>query len=234
MSRRVTSGRRKRELAESLYRDRWLTIPNLICIARLIGSIGLIGVAWAGYSTTFVVGFIVLSLSDWIDGKLARWLNQRSKFGARLDSASDATLYTCLIIGSLILKWDVLAGELFWIGMALASYTMTTGLGLWKYGKVPSYHTYGAKCSQWLVLGGAVAMLLDWSLWPLRISTVAVTLTNIEATAMTCLLKRWHADILSITHLLKDRMKSNRQNNSAEQSESTAPNGASRLTSNSH
>jgi cardiolipin synthase len=207
MSRPVTPHKRDRQVADSPYRDRLVTIPNLICLVRLVGSICLVGIAWAGYSTVFVVGFIVLSLSDWVDGKLARWLNQRSKFGARLDSASDAVLYTCLIIGSLILKWDVLAGELSWILVALASYAMTTGLGLWKYGKVPSYHTYAAKFSQWLVLGGAVAMLLDWSLWPLRISTVAVTLTNIEAMAITCLLKHWHADILSITHILKRRTK---------------------------
>ena len=206
-SRPVTPRKREREVVDSPYRDRFVTIPNLICLARLVGSICLLGIAWAGHSKVFVAGFIVLSLSDWIDGKLARWLNQRLNFGARLDSASDAVLYTCLIIGSLILKWDVLANELSWILVALASYAMTTGLGLWKYGKVPSYHTYGAKFSQWLVLGGGVAVLLDWSLWPLRISTVAVTLTNIEATAITCLLKRWHADILSITHVLKGRTK---------------------------
>jgi len=183
------------------YKDRYLTIPNVICFLRVLGSLCLIWVAIAGYAKVFVISFVGLSLSDWIDGKLARWLNQRSDFGARLDSASDSILYACLLIGSLILKWDVLQHELVWIGVGLGSYALTTGYGLWKYGRVPSYHTYGAKTTQWLVLGGAVAMLLDVSVWPLRVAVIAGTLTNLEATAMTYRLPVWTADVLSIRHV---------------------------------
>ena len=78
------------EQPPSPYHDHYLTIPNVICVVRIIGSIALIPAAVHGYATTFVVGFIALSLSDWIDGKLARWLNQQSVFGARLDSFSDS------------------------------------------------------------------------------------------------------------------------------------------------
>lgn len=186
---------------EHPYKDRYLTIPNVICFIRVLGSLCLIGVAAAGYAKVFVVSFVVLSLSDWIDGKLARWLNQRSDFGARLDSASDSILYACLLAGSLILKWDVLQHELVWIGVGLASYALTTGYGLWKYGRIPSYHTYGAKMTQWLVLIGAVAMLLDVSIWPLRVAVVAGVFTNLEATAMTYCLPVWTADVLSIRHV---------------------------------
>lgn len=182
-------------------RGRYITVPNVICIARVLGSICLIGIAAAGYSKTFVGLFVALSLSDWVDGKLARWLNQRSDFGARLDSASDSILYTCLLIGSLILKWDVLQHEIILLGIGMSSYGLTTGFGLWKYGRIPSYHTYGAKATQWLVLGGAVAMLLDISIWPLRIALVSATLTNLEATLMTYLLPEWTADVLSVFHV---------------------------------
>lgn len=196
---------RKNEVTErdedEPYRDRFLTIPNIICVIRILGSLSLIWLAVAGYGRTFVGVFVALSLSDWIDGRLARWLHQRSDFGARLDSASDSILYACLLIGSLILKWDVLGHELAWIGAALASYSLTTGYGLWKYGKVPSYHTYGAKKSQWLVLAGTILMLLDVSIWPMRIAALAVTLTNLEATAMTWYLPEWTADVLSLFHV---------------------------------
>lgn len=191
--------------ASDPFKDRYLTIPNVICVARIFGSLGLIGLAVTGHSTAFVTGFIALSLSDWIDGKLARWLNQRSDFGARLDSASDAILYGCLLIGSLILKRDVLQHEVIWLTSALGSYALTSGFGLWKYGKIPSYHTYGAKTTQWLVLGGAVAMLLDWSIWPLRIACVGGTLTNLEATAITYTLPKWRADVLTLLHVLPKR-----------------------------
>ena len=163
--------------------------------------------AFSGNATVFTIGFVVLNLSDTVDGRLARWLNQRSDFGARLDSASDATLYGCLVIGSLMLKWKQLQPEIVWFIVPLVSYAMTTGYGLWKYGRIPSYHTYGAKYSQWLVLGGAIAMLLDWSMWPMRVASIAVTLTNVEATAISFVLPTWRADVLTLLHVLPKRQK---------------------------
>lgn len=182
----------------SPYRNRILTVPNVICFARLLGSLGLVVLAIKLMPTAFVVTFVVLSISDWVDGKLARLLNQRSDFGARLDSISDATLYTCLLTGCLILKGDVLRGEWPWVASALVSYAATTGYGLWKYTRPPSYHTQAAKTSYWLVLAAGVSTLLDWSLWPLRITAAAVTLTNIEAILMTYTLTEWHADVRTI------------------------------------
>lgn len=191
--------------AERPLQGRYLTVPNLICFARIILSFGLIWLAVNGHNVAFVVSFVVLSLSDFIDGRIARWLNQHSDFGARLDSASDSILYLCLIIGSIILKPDVLWNESIWLAVALASYALTTSYGLWKYGKVPSYHTYAAKKTQWLVLFGAIALLLDWSVWPMRIAAIAGTLTNLEATAMTYVLPEWKADVLSIFKVLPKR-----------------------------
>ncbi|MBC7965423.1 MAG: CDP-alcohol phosphatidyltransferase family protein [Fuerstia sp.] len=189
------------------YKDRYLTIPNVICVVRFLGSLVILWFAFNGNATVFTFGFIALSLSDTVDGRLARWLNQKSEFGARLDSASDATLYGCLAIGSVMLKWKELQPEAVWLIVPLVSYAVTTGYGLWKYGRIPSYHTWGAKYSQWLVLAGATAMLLDWSMWPMRVASVAVTLTNIEAIAITFVLPTWRADVLTLLHVLPKRPK---------------------------
>lgn len=188
--------------------DRILTIPNVICAIRLAGACSLLGVALAGHVSLFTWMFVGLSLSDWIDGKLARWLNQRSVFGARLDSFADSVLYGMLVFGMCCLRWDVLRHELWWIGMATASYVLTTSAGLWKFGKIPSYHTYGAKTSHWLTLAGAVCLLLDVAVWPFRVALTAVTLTNLEATAMTALLREWRADLPSIRHAWRARRQS--------------------------
>lgn len=189
----------------SPYQDRYLTIPNIICIVRMIGSVGLIGLALADMPTAFVIGFVVLSLSDWVDGKLARWLNQRSDFGARLDSASDAVLYFGLLCGSLILKGGVLRQELSWLLLPLVTYTFSVISALRKFGRFPSYHTRTAKLSHWLVLGAAVALLLEWSLWPMRVATVSVTIANLETVAITSLLAEWRADVGSLRIVLRDR-----------------------------
>ena len=190
------------------YKDRYLTIPNVICVARFLGSLVILWFAFNGNATVFTFCFIALSLSDTIDGRLARWLNQKSEFGARLDSASDATLYGCLVIGSVMLKWKQLQAEAVWLIVPLVSYAVTTGFGLWKYGRIPSYHTWGAKYSQWLVLAGATAMLLDWSMWPMRVASIGVTLTNMEATAISFVLPTWRADVLTLLHVLPKRPKS--------------------------
>lgn len=186
-------------------RDRILTIPNLICFLRIPGSVVLAALAIAGESQWFAGLFVALSLSDWIDGKLARWLNQRSDFGARLDSFSDALLYAALFFGMTLLRRDVLQDEAVLLLVAFSSYVLTTAAGLVKYGKVPSYHTYGAKTSQWLILVGAACALLNVSIWPLRVALAAVLLTNLEATLITLRLPEWRADVLSLFHAVPGR-----------------------------
>lgn len=189
---------------ESQYRHNYVTIPNVICAIRLIGAIWLFWLITQNSLVLFTCVFVALNLSDWIDGRLARWLNQRSDFGARLDSFADSVLYGALFFGLFWFRGDVLVREsLFW-GVGLLSYLLTTGMGLWKYGRVPSYHTYGAKVSQWFVLAGAICLLLDYTVWPFRIAMFLVTLTNLEATAITWILPKWRADVLTILHVLPE------------------------------
>lgn len=193
------------EPRDPLYRDRIITVPNIICITRLLGSLVMLGVAIAGHAHWFVGMFVVLTLSDWIDGRLARWLKQRSDFGAQIDSTADATLYTALLLGCLWLSWGQLQAEMGWIALGLASYILTSGYGLVKFGRIPSYHTQAAKKTQVLVLAAGIALVLEWSVWPLRLAAVAVALTNLEAIALTRVLPKWRADVTSLWSVLEDR-----------------------------
>lgn len=190
--------------------DRLVTIPNIICVIRLFGSVVLVVLAATGNSTAFLWLFVALAMSDWVDGKLARLLNQRSVWGPRLDSWADAALYVALLIGALILHGDTLRSELAWIVPALASYALSTGAGFWKYRRWPSYHTRAAKISWFLILVGAVCMLGQWELWelwPLRIALVAITLTNLEALLITILSPHRRVDIETVLTILRERKK---------------------------
>lgn len=186
------------EPRDEKYKDSIFTVPNIICFGRIIGSLVLLAVAYFGWQYWFVGLFVVLSLSDWVDGRLARWLKQRSDFGARLDSFADSVLYAALVVGVLMLSWHTVQHELIWIACALFSYFLTSGVGLWKFGRIPSYHTFAAKKSQWLALFAGVSLVLDWSVWPLRICAIAVVLTNLEATAISLTLDEWRADVLTL------------------------------------
>ena len=193
------------EPRDAKYKDAIITIPNLICFGRAIGSIGLIWIAIQGWPYWFAACYAVLNLSDFVDGKLARWLKQRSDFGARLDSFADSVLYGALIIGALILSWEMLQHELGWLIAGVGSYVATSAYGFWKFGRIPSYHTFDAKKTQWLALIAGVSLILSWSVWPMRICVIALVLTNLEAIAITYVLKEWRADVLTLFYVWPEK-----------------------------
>ena len=187
------------------YRNWIFTIPNIICLLRLVGSGLLLGLAIADLPLWFVGLFIGLTLSDWIDGRLARWLHQRSDFGARLDSFADAALYSALVLGSGVLARQAMQAEWPWVAVAVGSYVLSSLAGLLKYRRIPSYHTLAAKRSQGLVLIAGIALVLEWSVWPLRIAALAVLWTNLEGILLTAMLPKWQADVPSLWHALREQ-----------------------------
>ena len=51
---------------------------------------------WANYLTIFL--FILLSVTDWLDGFLARYMNQITEFGAFLDPVADKLAVTVALV----------------------------------------------------------------------------------------------------------------------------------------
>lgn len=183
-------------------------IPNLLCAIRLFGSPVLVGLAIAQWQQAFVVLMVFLLATDWIDGKLAVWWRQQTTFGARLDSIADAALYSTILFGLVWLKGEEVAREYLWIGAALASYALTSLVGLAKFRRLPSYHTRAAKTSWLLVSVAAISLFAGWSIWPLRVAAAAVMVTNLEATAITFVLSECHVDVLSLWHAWRIRRDS--------------------------
>ncbi len=199
------------EPRDARYRDWVFTIPNIICFARIVGSVALLILALFGQKKWFVASFIVLNLSDWIDGWLARTLHQRSELGARIDSVADAALYGALLLGSGVLCWPTISHELWWLAAPIASFAASVIAGFVKFGKAPSYHTLAAKRSQPLVLIAAILLLLFNWVWPMRIACLAVTFTNLEALALTLVLQQWQADIPSFRSVVRAERSGNQR-----------------------
>jgi CDP-diacylglycerol--glycerol-3-phosphate 3-phosphatidyltransferase len=180
------------------------TVPNLLCVARFTGSFALLPIAMAGWSHWFVGVYLVLILSDLIDGPIARGLHQRSQLGAHLDSVADLTLNTCLLAGVVILRWDLLQHERLLIGAVIGSYGLSLAFGFLKYRRLLAYHTYIAKFTQWLAMIAALSLVLDWSIWPFRVAAISATLGNLEAIAITSLLPKWQTDVPTVLRVWKD------------------------------
>lgn len=188
------------DAAEPRVTNRLLTVPNFLCLVRLVGSVILVPIALQGHNEIFLWLFIFLAMTDWFDGKLAILLDQRTVLGARLDSWADAALYAALLFGVVTMYGDTLRSELVWIGVAVAGYLLSVAAGLWKYKRWPSYHTRAAKTSWFLTAVAVVALFSEWALWPLRVAAVAVGITNVEALLITAISPAWRADVTSVFH----------------------------------
>ena len=109
--------------------DRIWTIPNAISAARLLGVPVFLWLVLGPRTATadaWAVGLLIASaISDWLDGKIARALNQQSRLGQVLDPAADrlyiaATLIALAVRG--IIPW--------WLVGLLAARELTVGVAL--------------------------------------------------------------------------------------------------------
>ena len=106
--------------------DRILTIPNAISAARLAGVPVFLWLVLGPQTATAdywaVALLIVAGLSDWLDGKIARALNQGSRLGEVLDPAADRLYIAATIIALAvreIIPW--------WLVAILALRELTVG-----------------------------------------------------------------------------------------------------------
>lgn len=89
----------------------WLTLPNAVTLVRFAL---LLPVAWLladGPETLSVVLLLVWALTDWVDGALARALNQTSRVGAIIDPIADRIGLAGIILAlafSGLLPWGAL------------------------------------------------------------------------------------------------------------------------------
>ncbi|MDX1566853.1 MAG: CDP-alcohol phosphatidyltransferase family protein [Longimicrobiales bacterium] len=175
-----------------------LTLPNVLGMVRLLLSPGLIVLGALGDGMPFLILFLFLEGTDWLDGKLAIRLNQRTRFGARLDTVADMTMYGALLVGLVLLEGQTFLEEWPWMLPAVVGFAASWSLSFWKFGVLPSYHAWSAKLSWLLAVLAAVALLAFDRIWPVRVAAMAVTLANVEAIALTLRLDRPRSDVRSI------------------------------------
>lgn len=80
--------------------DRLFTIPNVISLVRLLGVPLFLWLVLVPEADWWALGVLALAgVSDWLDGKLARALNQTSRFGVLIDPAADRLYIWAALIG---------------------------------------------------------------------------------------------------------------------------------------
>ena len=83
-----------------------LNVPNLVTFSRIVLIPLIVGIfylpeSWLAFSAKNLLAagiFIVAAITDWLDGYLARKLNQTSSFGAFLDPVADKFLVCAALL----------------------------------------------------------------------------------------------------------------------------------------
>ena len=163
----------------------WLTIPNLVSGVRILAIpyfwYILIGEGRVGLAAALI---FLIGSTDWIDGFLARRLNQVSELGKFLDPLADRLMIASALVAGLmarvlptVIGWPLLAREvLVGIGALLLA-----GRGLGKlevrwlgktatlalYAAIPSFYLISAGILPWLFgppawIAGVVGLVLYW------------------------------------------------------------------------
>ena len=81
----------------------FFTVPTLLTWARILAIPLLIGIFYLPFALPALnlaatVLFVVMAITDWLDGYLARKLNQTSSFGAFLDPVADKFLICAALL----------------------------------------------------------------------------------------------------------------------------------------
>ena len=126
------------------------TIPNILSISRLLLIPAmLIPAYWNDDEPqarfVFLIMFIIIGVTDKLDGTLARYLNQTTALGAKLDTIADMVFYPLIALWLYRFESGVVGGWWNLVYFLLALYFFKMIVGKIKFGYMPAFHTIGAK-----------------------------------------------------------------------------------------
>lgn len=146
-------------VARATADDRLFTVPNALSVIRLAGVplflwllLGPKADGWA------LVVLVASGVTDWLDGKLARWLNQMSRFGALLDPAADR-LYTLATVVAFVIR-DIVP---WWVAAILVGRDALVFVCLWRLRRAgfgPPEVTYMGKAATFSLMYAFPLLLL--------------------------------------------------------------------------
>ncbi len=175
-------------------------LPNALSLFRIAMLPVLGALALAGQATLFL-GALMLSLSsDVVDGYLARKSGVTSELGARLDSWGDLATYMSLPLFAWWLWPELLLAEFRYLACAIFAYTLPIGVGLFRFGRLTSYHTWAAKGTAGMMGIALFVLFSGGTSWPFHVATFLLVVEAMEEIAITCVLRGWETDVPSLWH----------------------------------
>jgi cardiolipin synthase len=191
-------------VSEPVVSDRILTVPNVVSFLRLLG----IPVFWWALvvaDDVVLAAWLMFAIgwTDWVDGYLARRLNQVSRLGKALDPIADRLLIAASLIGGLIagvlpgwFAWGLIVREVI-VGL-MAVYLAMRGAGTievrWMgkaatfglYGAIPAFYLSAAGVAEWLlypvaIVLGIIGLGLYWAVLVYYVGDSRAKLAAVES-----------------------------------------------------
>ncbi|MFO1330160.1 MAG: CDP-diacylglycerol--glycerol-3-phosphate 3-phosphatidyltransferase [Rubrivivax sp.] len=167
----------------------FLTVPTLLTWARIVAIPLIVGVYYlplegATRNVVATVMFVFFALTDWLDGWLARKLNQTSAFGAFLDPVADKFLICAALVILLQLDRVNALVALIIIGREIAISALREWMAQIGASRSVAVHMLGKlkTTSQmvaipFLLYDGALFGVIDTRLWGTVLMGIAALLT---------------------------------------------------------
>jgi phosphatidylglycerophosphate synthase len=181
------------------------TLPNLISFIRILLAPVLLTAGLMQLPGLFLWAFAFSLLTDFLDGFLARLLNQMSKLGSQLDTVGDVLTGVMVIVSGTLLWPEEVKNQAPWFLQIILILTLSGIVTLVKYHHLPSYHTWSAKLSTATTGIGVWILFAGYSPLGFHIGVVILSISALEEIAITLSLPAWQPNVPHIFHALKLR-----------------------------
>ena len=173
-------------------------LPNLVSFIRILMSPVLFILALNQQPLWFLAVLIFSEFTDVLDGYLARKLRQITTLGSHLDSWGDFIIYSTITICAWILWPDIVLQNKMEVIIIISSFTLPVLLGLIKFRRFTSYHTWSVKVAVALTILAYLLLFSGLLAWPFKLAALACLYAALEEIAITLIMKHEHADVRSL------------------------------------
>lgn len=163
---------------------------------------------WLAYEDRpwlFLGVLVFAGFTDVLDGFLARTLGQISELGSHLDSWGDFSIYSTMAAGAWLLWPDQVAHEWLPFCAIVASFSLPVLVGLYKFGRLTSYHTWSVKIAVAITYAGYLLLFADYTPWLFRVAAIFCVIAGIEEILITLVMQKERADVRSLRAALRLR-----------------------------
>jgi cardiolipin synthase (CMP-forming) len=167
----------------------FLTVPTLLTWARIAAIPLIVGVFYLSWPTATknliaTTLFVLFALTDWLDGYLARKLNQTSSFGAFLDPVADKILVCASVLVLVHLSRADVFVALIIVGREIAISALREWMAQIGASRSVAVHMVGKAKTvvqmvaiPFLLYDGALFGVIDTRIWGTVLIWIAAVLT---------------------------------------------------------